>query len=153
MWGYSSMPILVIGLAKIDARSHKNRAGCSSNCGEIKIIHPLFCEWIFIIRPSWIVYQILPTWINVMFVSQDVCVMYLLFKSCFNIWCTNFWSLGSIMDTGQDPSLSKNTDFSTLKSTFESLIHAHYSNMADHIVFRLVSCPPICSESLALLAT
>ncbi|XP_013794792.1 protein retinal degeneration B-like isoform X2 [Limulus polyphemus] len=59
---------------------------------------------------------------------------------------------GSVLDTGTDLS-SKKSDISTFRSTFESLIRQHYPTLINHIVIRLVSCPAVCSEALAVLSS
>ena len=60
--------------------------------------------------------------------------------------------LGSIMDTGGEHTLSKHSDISTFKSTLLATIDAHYPAIQGHVAVRLVPCPAICSEALALLA-
>ncbi|KAK2180833.1 hypothetical protein NP493_423g01019 [Ridgeia piscesae] len=57
---------------------------------------------------------------------------------------------GSIMDSGYDQ-LPKNSDIATLKSTFDTVIQAHYPAISGHIAVRLVPCPAICSSTLDLL--
>ncbi|XP_076306047.1 protein retinal degeneration B-like isoform X2 [Tachypleus tridentatus] len=59
---------------------------------------------------------------------------------------------GSVLDSGTDLS-SKKSDISTFRSTFESLIRQHYPTLINHIVIRLVSCPAVCSEALAVLSS
>ena len=54
------------------------------------------------------------------------------------------------MDSGYDQ-LPKNSDIATLKSTFDSVIQAHYPAISGHIAVRLVPCPAICSSTLDLL--
>lgn len=60
---------------------------------------------------------------------------------------------GSIMDTGSETQSSKYSDLSTIRSTFDTVIRAHYPAIVGHIAIRLVPCPSVCSESLALLAS
>lgn len=48
---------------------------------------------------------------------------------------------------------SKSTDFIHFKSTIESMVRNNYSNFSDRIAYRLVSCDPICKESLMMLST
>lgn len=56
------------------------------------------------------------------------------------------------MDTGQEHRLPKRSDLTTLRSTFESVVKAHYAAIQGHLAFRLVACPPICSDTINLLA-
>ncbi|XP_076472985.1 protein retinal degeneration B-like [Babylonia areolata] len=50
-------------------------------------------------------------------------------------------------------SSSKRSDFNTLKSTVASVVQSHYQSAADQIAFRLVPCPHIAADTLALLAS
>ena len=55
------------------------------------------------------------------------------------------------MDSGQEK-VSKASDIATLKSTLDTVISAHYPALIGHIAVRMVPCPAICSQTLALLA-
>ncbi|CAI9741236.1 protein retinal degeneration B-like isoform X1 [Octopus vulgaris] len=58
---------------------------------------------------------------------------------------------GCLLEAGQEfPTIR--ADYATLKNTFDSVIKAHYPNIKNHVSFRLLSCPPICAESLNLLS-
>ena len=56
------------------------------------------------------------------------------------------------MDTGGEAQASKHSDLSTLKSTLEAAVRAHYPAVANHIAVRLIPCRSVCSETLALLS-
>ena len=66
--------------------------------------------------------------------------------------CTASPFPGSIMDTGGEAQASKHSDLSTLKSTLEAAVRAHYPAVANHIAVRLIPCRSVCSETLALLS-
>ena len=59
---------------------------------------------------------------------------------------------GSIMDSGQDPQLSKHSDISTLRQTLDTVVRAHYPAMHGHLATRMVPCPSVCSDALGLLS-
>ena len=59
---------------------------------------------------------------------------------------------GSVMDTGQEQNVSKHGDVNTLESTVQSVLTAHYPQLAGHVAFRLVPCGNVCADSLHLLA-
>nr|CFW94244.1 Eka-PI transferase 1 protein [Euperipatoides kanangrensis] len=59
---------------------------------------------------------------------------------------------GSLLDPGSDLA-SKKADIVTLRSTFDSIMRAHYPAMLGHLVIRLVACPPICSDALCILTS
>lgn len=62
-------------------------------------------------------------------------------------------SLGNLLDMHIDHvQASKRSDFSTFKMTFEQVMRTHYPGALNHIAFRLVSCPQICTETVNLLA-
>ncbi len=57
------------------------------------------------------------------------------------------------MDTGSEAQYSsKHSELSTLKTSLETVIAAHYPALAGHVALRLVACPGVCAEALNLLA-
>lgn len=61
---------------------------------------------------------------------------------------------GNLLDMHIDHvQASKRSDFSTFKMTFEHVMRTHYPGALNHIAFRLVSCPQICTETVNLLAS
>ena len=63
-----------------------------------------------------------------------------------------FEKIGSIMDTGSEAQFSsKHSEISTLKTSLETVISAHYPAMMGHVAVRLVACPAVCAEALSLL--
>lgn len=58
---------------------------------------------------------------------------------------------GSVLDANVD-SAAKKSDVTTLRGAFESVMRQHYPSLLGHIAIRLVSCPSICTESLAILS-
>lgn len=58
---------------------------------------------------------------------------------------------GSILDTSVDL-VTKKSDISTFRAAFEAVVKQHYPSMAGHVSIRLVTCPPICSEALAIVS-
>ena len=65
--------------------------------------------------------------------------------------CDFVSSQGNILESTQGPT-SKRSDFMTLQSTFETVIQSHYHAAANHIAFRLVHCPQMCSDTLSILS-
>ncbi|XP_063931115.1 protein retinal degeneration B isoform X3 [Zophobas morio] len=59
---------------------------------------------------------------------------------------------GSVLDANIDVA-AKKSDVTTLRGAFESVIRQHYPSLLGHIAIRLVSCPSICTESLAILSS
>lgn len=59
---------------------------------------------------------------------------------------------GSLLDSGTELS-SKNSDITTFRSSFETVVRQHYSHMIGRIAFRFISCPAICSDSLIILSS
>uniref|UniRef100_T1JJI2 DDHD domain-containing protein n=1 Tax=Strigamia maritima TaxID=126957 RepID=T1JJI2_STRMM len=59
---------------------------------------------------------------------------------------------GSVLDTGADH-VTKKSDVTTFRSAFENVMKLHYPSMMGHIAMRLVPCPIICSEALAVLSS
>jgi hypothetical protein len=49
--------------------------------------------------------------------------------------------------------LQKKSDVTTLRGAFESVIRQHYPSLLGHITIRLVSCPSMCTEGLAILSS
>lgn len=47
---------------------------------------------------------------------------------------------------------AKKSDATTLRGAFESVMRQHYPSLIGHIAIRLVSCPSICTESLAIVS-
>ncbi|XP_041038138.1 membrane-associated phosphatidylinositol transfer protein 1-like [Carcharodon carcharias] len=59
---------------------------------------------------------------------------------------------GTILDPGPGDPSSKLADLSTLRSIFDTVTRVHFPEALGHIVSRIVSCPPVCSEALALIS-
>ncbi|CAH1800392.1 unnamed protein product [Owenia fusiformis] len=61
---------------------------------------------------------------------------------------------GSVLETSSHEHQShKHNDISILKSTLDHVIRAYYPSIHNRIAVRLVSCPPICSETLRVLSS
>ncbi|KAK3581976.1 hypothetical protein CHS0354_003237 [Potamilus streckersoni] len=60
---------------------------------------------------------------------------------------------GSLLDTAEHVNTSKRSDFSTLKTTFSTVMKAHYPAAIGQIVFKLVPCPQICTDALNILSS
>ncbi|GFS12940.1 membrane-associated phosphatidylinositol transfer protein 1, partial [Elysia marginata] len=58
---------------------------------------------------------------------------------------------GNILDSNQESALRR-CDLTNLKATFDSIIRAHYPMATSQVIFKLVSCPYLCSEALSLLS-
>jgi hypothetical protein len=58
---------------------------------------------------------------------------------------------GSVLDANIDMA-AKKSDVTTLRGAFESVIRQHYPSLLGHITIRLVSCPSMCTEGLAILS-
>ncbi|XP_012945649.1 protein retinal degeneration B [Aplysia californica] len=59
---------------------------------------------------------------------------------------------GNILESSQEL-ISKRRDLMNLKSTFDTVIQSHYQSAMNSIQFRLVPCPHVCRETLALLSS
>jgi hypothetical protein len=59
---------------------------------------------------------------------------------------------GSVLDANIDMA-AKKSDVTTLRGAFESVIRQHYPSLLGHITIRLVSCPSMCTEGLAILSS
>ncbi|XP_055861562.1 protein retinal degeneration B-like isoform X1 [Biomphalaria glabrata] len=59
---------------------------------------------------------------------------------------------GNILDSSQE-GISKRRDLTNLRATFDNVILAHYQTAYQRIKFRLVPCPSLCKETLALLSS
>ncbi|XP_067120627.1 protein retinal degeneration B-like isoform X3 [Centruroides vittatus] len=59
---------------------------------------------------------------------------------------------GSILDSGAESITNKKSDITTFISAFKNITHHSYPGIMGHISIRLVSCPSICSEALAVLS-
>ncbi|XP_076344495.1 protein retinal degeneration B-like isoform X3 [Tachypleus tridentatus] len=89
--------------------------------------------------------------------SVDACLPPSLFTSAIRQSCSTtvlimVFHCGSVLDTGTDPS-SKKSDISTFRSTLENLVRQHYPMLVNHIAIRLIPCPAVCSEPLAVLSS
>ncbi|XP_022246959.1 protein retinal degeneration B-like isoform X2 [Limulus polyphemus] len=73
-------------------------------------------------------------------------------QSCPTTVLIMVFHCSSVLDTGTDPS-SKKSDISTFRSTLDSLVYQHYPMLVNRIAIRLVSCPAVCSEALAVLSS
>lgn len=61
---------------------------------------------------------------------------------------------GNLLDMHIDHvQASKRSDFNTVKSMFEQVMKTHYPGALNHIAFRLVSCPQICTETVNLISS
>lgn len=47
---------------------------------------------------------------------------------------------------------NKRSDVTTFRGAFESVMRQHYPHMVGHVAIRLVSAPPVCSDSLNILS-
>ncbi|XP_008190810.2 protein retinal degeneration B isoform X2 [Tribolium castaneum] len=59
---------------------------------------------------------------------------------------------GSVLDANIDMA-AKKSDVTTLRGAFESVMRQHYPSLLGHVAIRLVSCPSICTEGLAILSS
>ncbi|XP_044748539.1 protein retinal degeneration B isoform X2 [Coccinella septempunctata] len=59
---------------------------------------------------------------------------------------------GSVLDANVDMT-AKKSDVTTFRGAFESVMRQHYPSLIGHIAIRLVSCPSICTESLAIVSS
>uniref|UniRef100_UPI00398E8F41 membrane-associated phosphatidylinositol transfer protein 1-like n=1 Tax=Pristiophorus japonicus TaxID=55135 RepID=UPI00398E8F41 len=59
---------------------------------------------------------------------------------------------GNILDSGAGDPGSKGADLSTLTSVFDTVTRVHFPEALGHMESRLVPCPPLCCEALALVA-
>ncbi|XP_049819691.1 protein retinal degeneration B-like isoform X2 [Aethina tumida] len=59
---------------------------------------------------------------------------------------------GSVLDANVDMT-AKKSDVTTFRGAFESVMRQHYPSLVGHIAIRLVSCPSICTEGLAILSS
>ncbi|RUS73636.1 hypothetical protein EGW08_018609, partial [Elysia chlorotica] len=58
---------------------------------------------------------------------------------------------GNILDSNQESAIRR-CDLTNLRATFDSIMRAHYPLAASQVIFRLVSCPYLCSEALSVLS-
>src|ERR1051326_1657985 len=59
---------------------------------------------------------------------------------------------GSALDAVVDLP-AKKSDVTTFKGAFESVIRQHYPSMMGHVAVKLVPCPSICTDALAVLSS
>ncbi|KAL3276185.1 hypothetical protein HHI36_020904 [Cryptolaemus montrouzieri] len=59
---------------------------------------------------------------------------------------------GSVLDANVDMT-AKKSDVTTFRGAFESVMRQHYPSLIGHVAIRLVSCPSICTESLAIVSS
>ncbi|XP_035714341.1 protein retinal degeneration B isoform X2 [Folsomia candida] len=59
---------------------------------------------------------------------------------------------GSALDATVDLP-AKKSDVTTFKGAFESVIRQHYPSMMGHVVVKLVPCPSVCTDALAILSS
>ncbi|KAK8391715.1 hypothetical protein O3P69_017322 [Scylla paramamosain] len=59
---------------------------------------------------------------------------------------------GSVLDPTPDVT-NKRSDVTTFRGAFESVMRQHYPHMVGHVAIRLVSAPPVCSDSLNILSS
>ncbi|KAG0716142.1 Protein retinal degeneration B [Chionoecetes opilio] len=58
---------------------------------------------------------------------------------------------GSVLDPTPDVT-NKRSDVTTFRGAFESVMRQHYPHMVGHVAIRLISAPPVCSDSLNILS-
>ncbi|XP_073982579.1 retinal degeneration B isoform X1 [Rhodnius prolixus] len=58
---------------------------------------------------------------------------------------------GSVLDANVELT-AKKSDTTTFRGGLEAVMRSHYTSMIGHIAVRLVSCPPLCAESLGILS-
>ncbi|PVD31481.1 hypothetical protein C0Q70_06893 [Pomacea canaliculata] len=75
--------------------------------------------------------------------SADVCPTKVLFLVLHG---------GNILESTQG-SVSKRSDFGMLMSTFDTVVQSHYHLAANHLAFRLVPCPHVCTNTLNILSS
>ncbi|KAK7086800.1 Membrane-associated phosphatidylinositol transfer protein 2, partial [Halocaridina rubra] len=59
---------------------------------------------------------------------------------------------GSVLDPNPDVT-NKRSDMTTFRGALESVMRQHYPHMVGHVAIRLVSAPPVCSDSLNILSS
>ncbi|KAK9881590.1 hypothetical protein WA026_016461 [Henosepilachna vigintioctopunctata] len=59
---------------------------------------------------------------------------------------------GSVLDANVDMT-AKKSDVTTFRGAFESVMRQHYPSLIGHVAIRLVSCPSICTDSLAIVSS
>ncbi|KAG1678718.1 Protein retinal degeneration B [Nymphon striatum] len=59
---------------------------------------------------------------------------------------------GCVLDSVNDY-VSKKSDITTFKGSFESVVRQHYPTLVGHVTIRLVPCPSIFAEALAVLSS
>ncbi|XP_072356501.1 membrane-associated phosphatidylinositol transfer protein 1-like, partial [Scyliorhinus torazame] len=59
---------------------------------------------------------------------------------------------GNILEPGPGDPSSQSADLSTLASVFETVTRVHFPEALGHVESRIVPCPPICSDALALIS-
>lgn len=47
---------------------------------------------------------------------------------------------------------NKRSDVTTFRGALESVMRQHYPHMVGHVAIRLISAPPVCSDSLNILS-
>lgn len=58
---------------------------------------------------------------------------------------------GSVLDGNVD-SATKKSDLTTFRGAFESVMRQHYPSLHGHVALKLVSCPPVCTDTLSILS-
>lgn len=59
---------------------------------------------------------------------------------------------GTVLDHGIDQAQTKTTDLATFAGTVDLIVRQHYPALHGHVVTKLVPCPAICAEALAVLS-
>ncbi|TRY83114.1 hypothetical protein DNTS_028439, partial [Danionella cerebrum] len=59
---------------------------------------------------------------------------------------------GNILDTAGGEPGTKMADVTTLSSVLEKVSRAHFQAAAQHVMFKLVSCPAVCAEAFSLVS-
>ncbi|XP_050734058.1 protein retinal degeneration B-like isoform X9 [Eriocheir sinensis] len=59
---------------------------------------------------------------------------------------------GSVLDPSPDVT-NKRSDVTTFRGALESVMRQHYPHMVGHVAIRLISAPPVCSDSLNILSS
>ncbi|KAK4309749.1 hypothetical protein Pmani_018626 [Petrolisthes manimaculis] len=59
---------------------------------------------------------------------------------------------GSVLDPSSDMT-NKRSDVTTFRGALESVMRQHYPNMVGHVAIRLIAAPPVCCNSLSILAS
>ncbi|OQR75841.1 membrane-associated phosphatidylinositol transfer protein 2-like [Tropilaelaps mercedesae] len=59
---------------------------------------------------------------------------------------------GNVLDHGLEQGQTKSTDVATFAGVLESVIRHHYSALQSRIATKLVACPAVCAEALAVLS-